>query len=83
VDLPPSYRFVPEDISVPAGATVTWSNGDNFSHSVQFTDGGLPTEPLLMEPGRTATFAFPAPGTYHYRCHLHPQDMQGSVQVTG
>lgn len=82
VNLPPSYRFAPETIVVPAGTTVTWTNNDNFSHSVQFLDGGLPTEPLLMQPGASATFSFAAPGTYRYLCHLHPQDMRGTVTVT-
>jgi plastocyanin len=82
VDLPPSYRFAPEAISVASGTTVTWTNHDNFTHSVQFVDGGLPSEPLLMQPGATATFTFTAPGTYGYQCHLHPQDMRGTVTVT-
>jgi plastocyanin len=82
VDLPPSYRFVPAAISVKAGTTVTWTNHDNFTHSVQFLDGGLPNEPLQMQPGGATTFTFAAPGTYHYQCHLHPQNMRGTVTVT-
>lgn len=82
VDLPPSYRFVPADISVGAGTTVTWTNNDHFSHSVQFLDGGLPSEPLAMEPGQAVTFTFDRPGLYRYQCHLHPQNMKGSVTVT-
>jgi len=82
VDLPPSYKFVPADITVAAGTTVTWTNHDNFTHSVQFKDGGLPTDPQLMKPGETATFTFKNAGTYHYQCSLHPQQMQGTVTVT-
>ena len=82
VDLPPSYRFSPEAISVASGTTVTWTNHDNFTHSVQFLDGGLPTEPLQMQPGASATFTFATPGTYRYQCHLHPQNMRGTVTVT-
>jgi plastocyanin len=82
VDLPPSYVFAPTDIAVAPGTTVTWTNNDHFSHSVQFLDGGLPGEPLVMEPGATATFTFDAAGLYHYQCHLHPQNMKGSVTVT-
>jgi plastocyanin len=81
VDLPPSYRFDPPDIAVSTGTTVTWSNRDNFTHSVQFLDGGLPTEPLVMEPGLTATFTFSSAGVFRYQCHLHPQNMRGSVTV--
>lgn len=81
VDLPPSYRFDPPDIAVGAGTTVTWTNDDHFTHSVQFLDGGLPTDPLVMDPGAGATFTFATPGVYHYQCHLHPQNMRGSVTV--
>ena len=82
VDLPQSYRFAPADIAIQAGTTVTWTNHDNFTHSVTFLDGGLPSEPQVMEPGATTTFAFATPGQYHYQCHLHPQNMRGSVTVT-
>ena len=83
VDLPKSYRFAPAAIAVRAGSTVTWTNDDNFSHSVAFLDGGLPGEPLVMEPGQSVTFTFDHAGTFHYQCHFHPQNMQGSVTVTG
>jgi plastocyanin len=81
VDLPPSYRFAPADITVATGATVTWTNDDHFTHSVQFLDGGLPAEPLTMQPGASVTFTFDRAGTFHYQCHLHPRDMTGSVTV--
>jgi len=82
VDLPPSYRFDPAAISVRAGTTVTWTNDDHFTHSVQFLDGGLPSDPHTMQPGQSTTFTFANPGTYHYQCHLHPQNMKGTVTVT-
>lgn len=82
VDLPPSYLFAPPSISVATGATVTWTNNDHFTHSVQFLDGGLPTDPLVMDPGSAATFTFAAAGVYLYQCHLHPQNMRGSVTVS-
>jgi plastocyanin len=81
-NLPLSYKFVPADISVAAATTVTWTNNDNFTHTVQFTDGGLPTEPMHMERGQSASFTFASAGTFHYQCSLHPQNMKGSVRVT-
>jgi plastocyanin len=81
VDLPPSYRFAPADIVITKSATVTWTNYDNFTHSVQFLDGGLPGQPMSMEPGAAVTFTFDGSGTFHYQCHLHPRDMTGSVTV--
>jgi plastocyanin len=37
---------------------------------------------MLMKPGANATFTFETPGTYQYLCHLHPQNMRGTVTVT-
>jgi plastocyanin len=79
VDLPPSYRFVPAAITVPTGSTVTWTNHDNFTHSVRLAGA----EPLAMAPGESVTHTFATPGVFHYDCSLHPKDMQGSVLVTG
>jgi plastocyanin len=79
VDLPKSYKFVPASILVDVGATVTWTNNDNFTHNVTFGDEPSKT----MKPGESATREFPAAGTFPYQCTLHPQDMQGTVIVGG
>ena len=79
VDLPKSYRFEPAAIQVDAGATVTWTNHDEFTHNVTF-DGD---SPLAMKPGESVTRAFPTAGTFAYLCSLHPREMRGSVAVTG
>jgi plastocyanin len=78
VDLPRSYRFAPEDITVPAGTEVTWTNNDNFTHSVRLLDSG---EVQMMKPGESVSQAFPTPGLFRYDCSLHPKDMTGSVLV--
>ena len=79
VDLPKSYRFEPAAIVVEAGATVSWTNHDNFSHTVLFTGD----EPLALAPGESVTRLFATPGQYAYVCTLHPQNMKGTVLVTG
>jgi plastocyanin len=81
VDLPASYRFVPAAIVVPVGATVTWTNHDHFTHSVQFLGGDIATDPNVMEPGHSTTITFDHAGTFSYQCHLHPQNMKGTVTV--
>ena len=78
VDLPRSYKFAPENITVAVGTTVTWTNNDNFTHSVRLLDGG---ETQFMKPGESVTHAFATSGLYQYDCSLHPKDMQGSVLV--
>lgn len=79
VDLPRSYRFAPETITVPVGTTVTWTNNDNFTHSVRLLDPEA--EPLMMKPGEQVTYVFDRAGSYRYDCSLHPKDMNGSVLV--
>ena len=79
VDLPRSYRFAPETITIPSGTTVTWTNHDNFTHSVRGLDGDA--GPLMMKPGEQVTHTFTSPGQFPYDCSLHPKDMHGSVLV--
>jgi plastocyanin len=81
VDLPPSYKFVPRDIVVSTGSTVTWTNRDNFTHSVQFLDPALPSDALVIKPGEATRFTFPNAGTFRYQCSFHPQAMSGTVTV--
>lgn len=77
VTMAKSYRFDPARIQIDAGETVTWTNDDNFTHTVQ-VDG---QEDHEAEPGEKVSIAFDEPGTYHYVCTLHRQDMEGDVVV--
>ena len=72
-----SYRFDPKTIEIVAGDRVTWTNEDNFTHTVQ-VDG---QEDHKVERGESVSIAFDTPGTYHYVCTLHSQDMEGEVIV--
>jgi len=72
-----SYRFDPKTIEVKAGDTVTWTNDDNFTHTVQ-VDG---QEDHKVERGESVSISFDTPGTYHYVCTLHKRDMDGEVIV--
>jgi plastocyanin len=79
VDLPRSYVFSPAHIVVPAGTTVTWTNDDVFTHSVLLNgEAGLGQ---VIHPGESTTITFRQPGTYHYVCAFHPQNMAGWVTV--
>jgi plastocyanin len=80
VDLPPSYRFEPEAITVPDGTTVTWTNSDNFTHNVRLLDDG--GDVLQLAPGESVSFTFTGPGEHRYDCSFHPNDMTGVVVVT-
>jgi plastocyanin len=78
VQMAKSYRFEPKAITVAAGDTVTWTNDDNFTHTVQ-VDG---QEDHEVDRGDSVSITFDEPGTYHYVCTLHRRDMDGTVTVT-
>jgi plastocyanin len=77
VTMAKSYRFDPGTIEIAAGQTVTWTNDDNFTHTVQ-VDG---QEDHKVDRGESVSIEFGEPGTYHYVCTLHRRDMDGTVIV--
>nr|PZN34647.1 MAG: plastocyanin [Chloroflexota bacterium] len=79
VTMPPSYRFDPPRIRVPAGTTVTWRNTDNFTHSVSVAGGDFPL--LNLAPGEAGSITFDQRGGYDYLCTFPAQDMRGTVTV--
>ena len=78
VEMAKSYRFDPKVIEIKAGATVTWTNNDNFTHTVKFD--GQPDHKVGR--GNSVSISFDKPGTYHYVCTLHSHDMHGTVIVS-
>ena len=72
-----AVRFQPSRITVAAGDTVTW----------QFKDGGLHHNVVgscftsAVKRSGVFTHTFTKPGTYSYRCTLHPA-MKGVVEVS-
>jgi plastocyanin len=79
VSMPPSYRFDPPAIQVPAGTTVTWRNSDHFTHSVSVAGGAFPF--LNLPPGQSGAITFDQPGAYDYICTYHAQNMKGTIIV--
>jgi plastocyanin len=77
VEMVKSYRFDPKTIEIEAGDTVTWTNEDNFTHTVE-VEG---QEDHKVEQGESVEITFDKPGTYDYVCTLHSQDMDGTVIV--
>ena len=72
-----SYRFDPDRVEIKAGDTVSWTNEDNFTHTVR-VDG---QDDHKVERGHTVSITFDKPGTYKYECTLHSMDMKGEVVV--
>jgi plastocyanin len=72
-----SYRFDPAVVEVDAGDTVTWTNEDNFTHTVE-VEGQADHK---VDKGESVSIRFDKPGRYEYVCTLHSRDMHGTVIV--
>lgn len=72
------FMFGPASLTIPAGATVTWTNRDDEPHTV-VSDAGLFRSGAL-DTGESFSFRFEKPGTYHYACSIHPR-MVGTIVV--
>src|SRR5215211_2747651 len=73
------FAFEPATLSVPVGATVTWTNTGSRPHTVTADDGSFDSGRL--DPGEQFSQTFDQPGTFTYHCGFHPE-MQGSIVVT-
>ncbi len=66
-----NYSFMPGDLSVAAGTTVTWVNHDDVPHTVRNSDGTIKSKALDTDDKFSMTFD--KPGTYEYFCSIHPK----------
>ncbi len=57
-------------VTVSAGTTVTWINGDDLPHTVVANDKSFRSKPL--DTGDKFSFTFTRPGEYAYFCSIHP-----------
>jgi len=67
-----SFTFIPHELSVSVGDSVTWTNSDSFTHTV--TSNNTPAEwpELTLNPGGSGTVVFDTQGVFGYHCRLHP-----------
>jgi YVTN family beta-propeller protein len=72
------FAFVPDTITISAGQSVTWTNNDPVAHTVTSDDKIWDSGDL--SPNATFTQTFSQPGTYAYRCTIHPF-IRGTVVV--
>jgi plastocyanin len=72
------FAFEPAALTVPVGATVTWTNDGSRPHTVTADDGSFDSGRL--DPGEQFRQTFDQPGTFSYHCGFHPE-MQGSIAV--
>ena len=76
------FAFKPPQVSVAPGGKVTWKNTGSASHTATFDDVALDTN--VVSPGASADLTAPdKPGSYSYRCNIHPAKMRGVLVVVG
>jgi plastocyanin len=73
-----NFVFGPQTITVPVGATVTWTNKDDIPHTSVSTDGVFKSK--VLDTDEKFSYTFRKPGTYPYYCTIHPK-MTGKVVV--
>ena len=73
-----NFSFGPQTVTVPVGATVTWTNRDDIPHTVLSTDGVFKSK--VRDTDEKFSFTFTKAGTYPYYCSVHPK-MTGRVVV--
>ncbi len=73
-----NFSFEPQTVTVPVGATVTWTNRDDIPHTVVSTDGVFKSK--VRDTDETFSYTFTKAGTYPYFCSVHPK-MTGKILV--
>jgi plastocyanin len=73
-----NFVFGPQTITVPVGATVTWTNKDDIPHTSVSTDGVFKSK--VLDTDEKFSYKFEKAGTYPYYCTIHPK-MTGKVIV--
>jgi amicyanin len=70
--------FIPSEITVVPGTTVTWVNKEAMPHTVVDVNKGFRSKTLVKDA--QFSFTFTAAGDYDYLCSIHP-NMKGKVIV--
>ncbi|HET9344715.1 MAG TPA: plastocyanin/azurin family copper-binding protein [Candidatus Limnocylindrales bacterium] len=70
--------FLPGDLTISTGDSVTWTNKDTVLHDA--VDNGGTWETPKLNPNESASITFDKAGTYPYRCSLHG-NMRATVRV--
>ena len=74
-------NFTHQDLVVNAGTSITWVNRDSATHTSTATAGSaIRWNSGRLRTGERFTFTFSEPGTYAYRCSIHPS-MRATVTV--
>ena len=70
--------YLPAELIIVAGTTVTWTNTDSVSHTTTSDRPGWNSG--TVAPGGQFSTSFQTPGTFPYHCSIHP-GMTATVTV--
>ena len=76
-------KYQTPEVTIKAGAAVTWHNLDVMPHNAAFNAGAVSEgkmDGMMLKKDQTYTVKFLEPGTYDYHCTPHPF-MRGKVIV--
>lgn len=76
-----NYKFIPENIKIKKGTTITWKNADVVRHDVQMDDDSKegPRSELLKKD-EEYSYTFNEIGVFSYHCTPHPF-MKAQIEV--
>jgi plastocyanin len=75
-----NFSFMPPDLAIAVGTTVTWVNHDDIPHTVVSTDPGKTFKSKVLDTDEKFSFTFTKPGKIPYFCSIHPK-MTATITV--
>jgi MYXO-CTERM domain-containing protein len=73
------FAFAPQTVTVAVGDTVTWTNGDNVTHTATADDASFDTG-SISGGSSSVGVTFNTIGTFAYHCRIHAS-MTASIVV--
>ena len=73
------FKFIPQDVTVEVGETITWVNEDTAQHNAVAADGEGPASELFNQ-GESYSWTAEEAGEIPYVCTIHP-GMEGTITV--
>jgi plastocyanin len=65
-------RYVPERLTVQSGDRIVWKNQDLVPHTVTYDTFNSAFDSQQIAPEASWSIVLRKPGSYPYRCKLHP-----------
>lgn len=83
-EAPFNFRWLPQEVTIKAGETVTWRfEGASGSHNVMSQGGNWSYRSGPWQPAHPpVSVPFSSPGEYRFVCEVHASTMFGKVIVT-